>query len=260
MQKLNLNETADEPTVEKSFWRRQFQAESTRAQKKFDWTFGVVLPVICFAFDPVVFKGSSLGAATYGAYKPFAYLLSFTSIMAMMAWLIWGDRLKSISSLMGGLFILGSVVSFAVGLVMLPLSLVGLIVLIGALGFTPLLTGIVYLRNGVRAVRSAKALLPGRTLVYATTLAALFSFTIPFVINVEINRSIQNIKFGDENVAAAEARKLRLLSPLVNFDVLANECFVESDGEPRALKMQIIAALYADMTGHRVEERRWQFD
>lgn len=260
MQKLNLNETADEPTVEKGFWRRQFQAEALPAQKKFDWTFGVVLPVICFAFDPVVFKGNALGAATYGAYKPFAYLLSFTSILAMMAWLIWGDRLKSVSSLMGGLFLMGSVVSFAVGVVLLPLSLLGLIVVIGALGFTPLLTGIAYLRNGVRAVRSARAFLPGRSPVYATALAALFSFTVPFVINAEINRSIRNIKFGDEKVAAAESRKLRLLSPLVNFDVLAKECFVESDGEPRAPKMQIIAALYADMTGQRIEDRRWLFD
>ena len=256
----NIDETADKPTVKNGFWRRQFRAETTSAQKKFDWTFGVILPVICFAFDPVVFKGNALGPAAFGGvYKPFAYLLSFTSIMAMMAWLIWGDRLKSFVSILGGLFLLGSAISFIVGVMLFPLSLLGLII-IGALGFTPLLTGIVYLRNGVRALRSAKAYFPGHTLIYPSVLVVIFGFTIPFVINVEIDRSIQKIKFGDENVAAAEARKLRLLSPLVNFDVLANECFTEGLHEPRSPKNQIIASLYADMTGQRIEDRRRGLD
>lgn len=39
MQKLELNEDASEP--KKGFWHRQFQKESTGAQRKFDWIFGV---------------------------------------------------------------------------------------------------------------------------------------------------------------------------------------------------------------------------
>ena len=39
MQKLGLNADANKP--KKGFWRRQFQKESTEAQRKFDWIFGV---------------------------------------------------------------------------------------------------------------------------------------------------------------------------------------------------------------------------
>src|SRR5215831_8054578 len=55
MQRLDLS---DEPEKEqkKGFWKRQFQQEPTRRQKQWDWTFGVVMPVICFFFDPIVFK------------------------------------------------------------------------------------------------------------------------------------------------------------------------------------------------------------
>ena len=65
MQQLKLNEDEIE-TIEprKPFWRRQFQIESTTGQKKFDWIFGVIMPVICFVFDPIVFKGNGFGAST----------------------------------------------------------------------------------------------------------------------------------------------------------------------------------------------------
>jgi hypothetical protein len=92
MQRLRLYEDAIIlPKI--GFWRRQFQTEATKSQKKFDWAFGVILPVICFVFDPVVFKGGGFGVAFLGAFKPFAYLLSFVSVMAMSAWLIWGAKL-----------------------------------------------------------------------------------------------------------------------------------------------------------------------
>ncbi len=40
------------------YWKRQFQAQGNSKQRVYDWIFGVILPVICFAFDPIVFKGS----------------------------------------------------------------------------------------------------------------------------------------------------------------------------------------------------------
>lgn len=56
---------------------------------KFDWIFGVILPVICVAADPIVFRLS--GAMLY-EYKPFAYALSFVSIMALMAFMLFGKK------------------------------------------------------------------------------------------------------------------------------------------------------------------------
>jgi hypothetical protein len=186
MQELGLTNELDEeltPESNAGFWKRQFQQQSTKAQRKFDWLFGVIMPIVCFVFDPIVFTN-----VTYlGNYKAFGYTLSFISIMAMSAWLIWGAKLKWLNAILAGLFIVGSVVAFGIGIIIFPISLIGLIFLIGALGFTPLFTTIVFLRNSVRAFRAAKPFLEKKVLVYSFSLAALFSAVIPSVVNVEIN-------------------------------------------------------------------------
>ena len=187
MQELGLEKGFDEeltPESNAGFWRRQFQQQSTKAQRKFDWLFGVILPIICFVFDPIVFTNE-----TYlGEHKSFGYIFSFVSVMAMSAWLIWGAKLKWFNAVLAGLFSVGSVVAFGIGIIIFPISVLGLIILIGALGFTPLFTTIVFLRNSVRAFRTAKPFLEKKTLVYAFSLAALFSAVVPSVANVEINK------------------------------------------------------------------------
>lgn len=170
------------------FWRRQFQPEATMSQYKFDWLFGVILPVICFYFDPIVFTGGIDDGDMLGAYKPFAYVLGYVSIMSMMAWLIWGVRLRWLNSALAGLFAVGSVVSLAVGIYIAPISLVGLIVLIGALGLTPLFSAFVYLRNSVRAYRSGKDVLDRSLSTRTFVLSAVFSGGIPYVTHLEIVR------------------------------------------------------------------------
>ena len=122
-------------TAEMSFWKKQFFAEETKFQKGFDWTFGVVLPLVCMMADPVVFKGHGFvhGTPELGWAKPFAYLLSFISIVVMTGWLILGKRLNWVSAPIAGLFIAGSAISFVVGVVLLPISLLGMFLLIGFL-------------------------------------------------------------------------------------------------------------------------------
>lgn len=187
MQELGLEKEFDAeltPEPNAGFWKRQFQQRSTVAQRKFDWLFGVFLPIVCFVFDPIVFTNE-----TYlGDYKSFGYIFSFVSVMAMSAWLIWGAKLKWFNAVLAGFFSVGSLVAFGTGIIIFPISILGLIILIGALGFTPLFTTIVFLRNSVRAFRAAKPFLEKKTLVYAFSLAALFSAVVPSVANVEINK------------------------------------------------------------------------
>lgn len=143
MQQLELNKKSDSE-VKKGFWRRQFQTEATKSQKKFDWVFGVVLPTACCFFDPLIFKGAiSHNGALLGEYKPFAYLLSFASIILMMLFLLFGQKLKWFNSILAGVFLVGAAVSLIVGTVIFPFSLIGLFVLIGILGFTPLVSAFV---------------------------------------------------------------------------------------------------------------------
>ena len=216
MQQLNLDENniiEVEAASESGFWRRQFQKDATKSQRKFDWFFGVVMPVVCFAFDPIVFKG---GGAILGTYKPFAYLLSFTSVMAMSAWLIWGAKLKWFNAFSAGLFLVVGIISVGIGVVIFPYSLLGLIILIGALGFTPLFTSLVFIRNTFRAYQVAKPFLDGGVLIRSFALAAIFSAVVPVVINLEIVRFINEMENGDAQTIEKNTRILKYVSPIVN--------------------------------------------
>ncbi|MFL6467000.1 MAG: hypothetical protein ACJ72Z_03490 [Pyrinomonadaceae bacterium] len=172
----------DDPVIPKApFWERQFSPEVTAKQTRFDWIYGVILPIICFAFDPIVFR-DGVGHGWLGDYQIFAYVLSIPSIMSMAAWLLWKERLGWLIPFFGGLFAVGAAVSFVVGLAIFPISLLGLMLLIGALGFTPLISSFVYLRNSYRAYLTCDILGDTKFTTKAFILAAIFSFIAPFVI------------------------------------------------------------------------------
>lgn len=152
--------------------------------RRFDWLFGVIMPSVCFFFDPIVFNGGSFeDEPLLGGMKGFAYTLSFVSVLGTMAWLIWGERLRAFSIFLSGLFAVAGVSSFFIGIFILPFSLMGLIVLIGALGFTPFFSSIVYLRNAIDAYQAAEVRMEPRTFFHAFALSLLASAIIPFLFN-----------------------------------------------------------------------------
>lgn len=168
------------------FWRRQFISTITTAQKRFDWIFGVIMPTVCFFFDPIVFR-SSFGSSDVllGGFSRFAFLLSFTSIMATMAWLLWGEKLKWANAFLSGLFAVSSLAALAIGIFLTPFSILGLAFLIGALGFTPLFTSFVFWRNSVRSFRAAQPFLEKDALANMFALAAIASAVIPYLFNLK---------------------------------------------------------------------------
>lgn len=167
--------------------------------------------MICFVFDPIVFNSYGSGkGAELGNYKPFAYILSFVSVMAMSAWLLWGKKLKWFNALLSGLFSVCALISLAIGIILLPLSLLGLVVIIGVLGFTPLFSSIAYSRNALRAYISAKPFLKKTVLIYSLILSALFSIVIPSVINSEINKKLNEMVESDVQTIRENAQILKL--------------------------------------------------
>ena len=236
------------------FWRRQFRQRPTRSQTIFDWLFGVVMPTICVVADPVVFRGNLFNGALLGQFRPFAYLLSFTCILAMAAWLIWGERLRWIASPVAGLFLLGSGISLLVGIVIFPISLLGSIILVGTLGFTPLLSSIVYARNGIRTYRAAVPVLGDEFAWRLSFLAGLFAFVTPYVVNVGISNILSEVIRGDAATVRREGAKLKYLSPLVNLDRVSSRYHRGSDpDEKNSPRMRELAALYQDVTGKDIE-------
>lgn len=255
MQTLGL---CDQPETEprKGFWRRQFQAEPTRRQKQYDWFFGVIMPVVCIFFDPIVFKswGGDGTGGLLSTYRPFAYTGSFISIMLMMAWLLWREKLGGFSALIAGMFFAASAISLAIGVVLVPFSFLGLIVLIGALGFTPLFTSVIFARNGVRALRAANGSLAHLKLVFATILGSLWGLTIPYVLNVEVNRSLDLIAKGSPATIRLHGLKLRLLAPLVDPGQLQT---IYWNAPENSVQRSEIDRLYVQLTGHQVNPRAW---
>ena len=183
--KAVIDEDAAKVSERPGFWRRQFSGGVTTAQKRFDWMFGVIMPTVCFFFDPIVFR-SSFGAndLLLGGFKWFAFLLSFTAIMATMAWLLWGEKLKWANAILSGLFAVSFLAALAIGIFLLPFSLLGLAFLIGALGFTPLFTSFVFLRNSVRSFRAAQPFLEKDALANMFAVAAIASIVIPYLFNL----------------------------------------------------------------------------
>lgn len=252
MQTLELN--GERSTREKGFWRRQFQKESTESQRKFDWIFGVILPIVCFVVDPIVFKGTTFGTAWLGTFKPFAYVLSFVSVMVTSAWLIWGKKLKGFNAVLAGLFAVGGLISLGIGIVLLPFSLLGLFVIIGILGFTPLFTSIVYLRNAVRTYKTAKPFLENKLLINSFILSAVLSFAFPAILNLNVEKSLDEIKNGNIKTIQYSAQRLRFIAPLVDFDVLAEE-FASEKNRLNNERRDVLAEAYQQLTGENIESR-----
>ena len=258
--KLDLNsessETSADETPGPSYWRRQFATEVTRKQKIYDWLFGVVLPVICVAADPIVFKNGSVWShdnAMLSQYRPFAYVLSFVSILAMAAWLLWRERLGWLAAPISGLFLVGSVVSLVVGVIIAPYSLLGLILLIGALGFTPLFSAFIYMRNAFRAYEAIEPFLDTGFAMRSFVIGVVFSFCVPFAVNAHINRVITDILSSDPAQARQEAWKLKIAAPITSFSEIAERYGKASDEEKRSLKMATLAEIYRDTTGAKID-------
>jgi hypothetical protein len=79
------------------FCSRQFGTNPTHGQLVFDILFGIAAPVICFVFDPIVFRGQ-FGFGGHGLledYQPFAYLVSASAVMCLLVWLGCGGQLRS---------------------------------------------------------------------------------------------------------------------------------------------------------------------
>jgi hypothetical protein len=74
------------------FWARQFAVVRTPDQDKFDAIFGVILPVLCFMVDPIVFKGGINGGPELEDYQLIAYLISTVEMGMFLVWRTFPNR------------------------------------------------------------------------------------------------------------------------------------------------------------------------
>ena len=167
----------------RGFWGQRLRNAANSKPKMPDWVFGIFMPAFCFVADPVVFKNPHFAGGYLGDYSVFAYLLCSLSIVALIVWLRWGERLRGFAVLVSGIMAVGSLASLLIGILLLPLSLIGLVFLIGLLGFTPFFTSSVYWRNSMRAYLAAKPYFDTDLLARTVGLVALVTLVLPMIAN-----------------------------------------------------------------------------
>ena len=249
-------------TKEKSepgFWRRQFRQQTTRKQTIFDVLFGVVLPVLCFIFDPIVFRGNFFGGVPlFGQLQFLAYTVAFIEITTLLIWLVWRERLRRQAVALGGFLLTGALISLAIGIVLLPFSLLGLFFFgLGLLGFTPFLTFIVFWRNGRRAINLQTAYARGARKLGALVLGMIFVVGGPSAAHVSLTRaasdSVEKILEGDAQSMEAAIKRLKLMGYFTY--ISTDEIVWAYNREQDQSRRERLARAYMEITGKDIEMR-----
>jgi hypothetical protein len=244
------------------FWRRQFNDSPTRAQFRFDIAFGLIIPVLCFVFDPVVFRGWLIGEGFYHRFQFLAYAASTFEITTLGCWLFVVRKYPAWSRPAGGVMLAGALLSGAIGLAILPFSFMGLLFAgLGALGFIPFISAIVYLRNGLRAIRLNRTNAPVPGAVFASfAFGILVALGIPVAAQVGAERAVRLARaelLAGEELSTPRRRIVRLITRASGeqFDDIVREYAVETDPE----RKQRLAHIYVVLTGKSIEQRyqRW---
>ena len=239
---------------EPRFLRRQLTGTATRPQIIFDLAVGVILPILCLIFDPIVFRGGFAGEGVLKDWQLFAYIVITLEVVTLAVWLAWGARAGAWLSAIGAIMLAGALFSFVIALVILPVSIIGLIFyFIGVLGFTPFLTGFVYLRNGRRALRTASS----RSLAGPLLLGMVFVLGVPAVAQWKVSRmlteSVEGLISEDTQRQAAATSRLKYLRWIASDD-LDDLVWAYARATDQAHKERL-ATTYRALTGENIEHR-----
>jgi hypothetical protein len=212
MNTLGLTSTIEPPKT--GFWRRAFTSKA----RVFDLVFGVVGPILCFIFDPIVFRaGEFAGPPLLQDLQVWVYLISGLEIVTLLLWLVLRDSLPA-KRFLGGALCAGGILCLLIGIGLFPFSVIGLAFGIGIFGFTPFFTALVYLRNGYQAIRSEQSEFVGLGRRLPILLGCLLAIAAPTVVNLAVNQavtvSVDAVIRGNAEGAAYATEALYLLEPL----------------------------------------------
>jgi hypothetical protein len=243
------------------FWRRQFNADPTGRQIIFDVIFGILMPLLCFYFDPGILSRESLGITrgpipVFSGRTFFIYAFSALAILALIVWMGLHNRATpSVRAGLGGVLLAGAVLSFAIGVVILPLTILGILFVIGILGLIPFFTGFVYLRNGVRAsgIASPEAYRTPRVAI--AVVVALIALGLPGIAQWKINSSVKEslAQILDPNTESIDAplARIKRFHSFVDTDRILHQ--YESETNPA--RQERLGRAYKEITGEDIETR-----
>jgi len=253
MQALNLS-TVPVAKKKNRFWRRQFAPEITIPQIIFDIAFGAVGPVLCFVFDPIVFRRGIGAAPLFPDYQIFTYLFSAVQIAVLFSWLIFRPRNELTGSIIGGALTSGALFCLTTACILAPFSLLGLMFGIGIFGFTPFVTAFVYLRNAFRAA-GFRATRPKAATLSMLAISVLLAVVLPLLLSLEIRSvittAVNEVVHGNPRQADFAAHRLIPLRFFAESEMneIVNAYLAEQDPERR----ERLKVLYHQITGEDIE-------
>jgi hypothetical protein len=148
----------------------------------YDVTFGLVMPVTCFALEFVLLPGLGWlpGLIFFHRFRLFGYGIVALELVTLAVWLRYNGPLGRWSAGVAGVLLSGSLFAGVLGLVLLPFAIPGVLALgIGFLGFVPLFTSHVYYRNGAAALRQATGFLGDRARLEALLWGVIVAYAVP---------------------------------------------------------------------------------
>jgi hypothetical protein len=255
IEKMAANENKKE---RRTFGDWLFFNDPSGIQILFDVSFGVILPIVCLVCDPIVFKRSEIlifnaryiPPVIFPRCAPFAYCL--IGIDAALLLFVFFLHLRS--AFLGGCLLSGALFSLVLGLLMTPVTLLGMMIGIGFLGLTPFFTSFVYFRNFLRIIRHSIHR-SAVVIVFLTFLglstAFLISFTFHKIVSMHIDASLESIACGNAHLETQARETLQRLRFLFN----DNRLIILYNQTPDENQKKKISEVYQQITGQTIEKK-----
>lgn len=263
--RTGMSSTADEWPAPR-FWSRQFYYPATRNQNIFDLVFGLVLPIISFVADPIVFRAAGFyGEVIFVERQLFAYSGAAIAISTLSLWLWRGSRLSAkLCAALAGVMAAASVAALIVGILLLPFSIYFLFASISDLSFTaevlglaPIFMGFVCGRNAYRAYRSAGHSDPGLRRWKPMSLGFLLAIGLPTQLqshqSTTVSAALASMKSAEQVEREAAA------SRLIDYPLCLSYCTVALYDAYRATtdegERAALSSAHEAFTGESIETR-----
>ena len=220
----------------------------------FDVALGLLAPAALFGLD-LWWDPADMGGVL--PLRPYTPLLALAAMGCLVVW-IPIRRPAWLGAFLAGPLVGAGLTALAIGILLLPLSIMGLFVAIGVLGFVPFLTGLVYLDAGLDALREGRARLGTAPALAAAAccgllVAGLVGGAGRVVTGIERRETevLLRIRPGEEERAVARLRLLRSI-PGIRLDRLEREA-AHADGADGGR----LRGLFRRIAGRDVGMRFW---
>jgi len=262
------------PSKKANFWARQIAPEVTRRQIIFDVLFGVIGPVVCLVVASGIFGSVYFLAGALANLQVFTYLGAGIGMIALVFWLALGRRLEHGQGFLAGILLLVALFAGLLDLLLVPLSLCGLVYIIGILpnikelylfifpmlGLVASPAAFVYLRNGLRALHSSEKDLPKMErmgiplpLIGGVLLVVMVPALAQWRATRIVNSAMHDILQGQGQAAQAGIETIR--NAFWCSDFCADAIIPEYLREDEASRREYLAGAYRLLTGKDIQRQ-----